>query len=302
MLLQRLAPAKVNLMLHVVGRLANGYHHLQTLMTFVDCGDLLSLKRVSSQDSLTIGGEFALPLQGESSNSVIQAKNWFYRFFNCSEPFFDMELQKNIPVAAGLGGGSSDTAALIALLLEWHQFDLSLPEKQQLIVTSGELGADVPVCLAFQLGLGSYFWLDGTGVTELPQALDVREKLDIILINPRIAVSTAAIFQALNSCFSRSLASPLLNTKADIFNFLSNTQNDLQEPARQAHLDIPEIAKKIKALTMEEIIVRQSGSGATYIVVVDNAIKAQQLVTQINKTYPEWWVKLSQSLPYFPSS
>lgn len=296
MLIQRFAPAKINLMLHVVGRLPNDYHHLQTLITFVDCGDLLTLKEVNPQDDLIITGEFANSLQGEGLNSVIQAKDWFYRYFDCPKCFFAIELEKNLPIAAGIGGGTSDAAAMIATLIGWHHLELSLRQKQRVVIDSGVLGADVPVCLAFQLGLGSYFWLDGSGTAELPQAFDLKEDLNIILINPGVLVNTAAIFKNLNTCFSKVISPPLLQTKADIFDFLTLTHNDLQEPARQAYPDIPDIAQKVKSLTVDEITVRQSGSGSTYFVVAKNASTIQQLAFQLKKTYPDWWIKFGESL------
>lgn len=296
MQLQRLAPAKVNLMLHVVDRFPDGYHDLQSLITFVDAGDQLCLEGEAQADDLKIIGEFAGALDDGQTNSVIQAKEWFYRYFNFPELFFKIELQKKLPVAAGIGGGTSDAAAMIATLLSWYQVELSAVQKQELIIASGILGADVPVCLACQLGLGSFFWLNGSGKKELPQTVAFEDKLDIILITPNIPVSTGAIFKALKIAFSQAIVMPIIKSKLELLEFMSNTQNDLEFPARIAHpsiLDIPEIVGK---LAHKPAMCRQSGSGATYLVVVEDKTQAQQLAKQIQQEYPQWWIQVAKTL------
>ncbi|WP_032112735.1 4-(cytidine 5'-diphospho)-2-C-methyl-D-erythritol kinase [Candidatus Paracaedibacter symbiosus] len=295
MLIHRLAPAKLNLMLHVVGRFPDGFHRLQTLMTFVDFGDMLTIAEETIADELTVTGEFAPLLHGGSPNSVIQAKEWFYRYFNRPPFFFKIRLQKNLPVAAGIGGGTSDAAAMIATLLAWHQLDLSLHQKQELVVASGRLGADVPVCLSYQLGLGNLFWLDGSGTSELPQALPWNSNLDIVLINPRIPVNTRSIFKSLNQSFSVPLAIPSLTAKAALLEFMNTTQNDLEPLARFISPEIGNIPETVQKLSNETILCRQSGSGATYFVVVKNESKAQHLAEKVQTAHPHWWVKATKT-------
>lgn len=295
--IRRLAPAKVNLMLHVVGRLKNGYHRLQTVMTFVDCYDVLTVTHGHQQDTLTITGEFADSLiTGTGVNSVLQAKQWFYRYFDLPVLFFQIVLEKNLPVSAGIGGGTSDAAAMIATLLDWHKLNLSQVQKQQLVIASGALGADVPVCLAFQLGLGHHFWLDGSGVEDLPQTLLFEESLDIVLINPNIAVNTGVIFSKLNQSFSSALPIPSITSMSDMIKFISHTQNDLQQPACQACPSIPDIPKIVKNFTSEQTIVRQSGSGATYFMMAQDSKTAGNIAKHLQQNYPNWWVKAGKTI------
>jgi 4-diphosphocytidyl-2-C-methyl-D-erythritol kinase len=293
--IQRLAPAKINLMLNVVGRLNNGYHHLQTLMAFVDCCDVLELTTGCHQDTLTITGIFADALKKPGINSVLQAKQWFYQYFDVPVLSFQIALEKNLPVAAGIGGGTSDAAAMIAALIDIHQLELSLTQKQQLVIASGMLGADVPVCLAFQLGLGQYFWLDGSGTKELPQTLKFEEPVDIILINPDIAVNTGTVFQSLNQSFSIAIPTPVITSTSEMLTFLSHTQNDLQQPACQAYPSIPDISSIVKNLADPPAIVRQTGSGSTYFALTPNTKTACTLARHLQQSYSNWWVKTGKT-------
>ncbi len=283
-------------MLHVVGRLNNGYHHLQTLMTFVDYCDVLELTTGYQKDTLTITGIFANALKNPSINSVLQAKQWFYHYFDLPVLFFQIKLEKNLPVAAGIGGGTSDAAAMIAALIDIHQLELSLAQKQQLVIASGILGADVPVCLAFQLGLGHYFWLDGSGTKELPQTFKFEEPLDIVLINPGIAVNTGTVFQSLNQSFSMAIPMPVITSTSQMLTFVSHTQNDLQQPARQAYPGIPNISSIVKGLVDTLSIVRQTGSGSTYFVLAPNAKTTCILAKHLQQNYPNWWIKTGKTL------
>lgn len=283
-------------MLHVVERLKNEYHHLQTLMTFVDCYDVLELTTGYQQDNLTITGCFADALKKPGINSVLQAKQWFYHYFDLSTLSFQIVLEKNLPVAAGIGGGTSDAAAMIAILIDIHQLKLSLEQKQQLVIASGALGADVPVCLAFQLGLGHYFWLDGSGIKELPQTLKFKEPLDIVLINPSVVVNTGVVFQSLNQFFSTAISVPLITSTLQMLTFISNTKNDLQQPARQAYPNIPDISSIVKNLADTSDVVRQTGSGSTYFVVTQNAKTAYTIATCLQQSYPKWWIKMGKTL------
>lgn len=296
MLIQRFAPAKVNLMLHVVDRLHNGYHHLQTLMAFVNEGDCLTIEEKENTDEFSCTGDFAHSLQGGSTNSVILAKKWFYHQSSRPERFFKIQLEKNLPVAAGIGGGTSDAAATIAALLAWHQIDLSRGQKKELVRSSGILGADVPVSLAFQLGLGSFFWLDGSGVGELPLPVNIQACLPLVLINPGIRVNTGVIFQEFTYPFTLRVAQPEITSVADLISFIQQTHNDLEKPACVVYPDIPDIPALIDDLGFKTVIVRQSGSGATYFVVTENFHSAQVLAEKLRHIYPDWWIKVTKTM------
>lgn len=315
--IQRFAPAKINLMLHVVERLDTGYHRLQSLMTFVDMGDHLiinSKKDKEGVDTLVCTGAFAPSLPKDGTNSLIQAKQWFYHQLNLPEQFFNIQLEKNLPIAAGIGGGTSDAAAMIAALLAWHQVDLSTMQKQEFVKTSGVLGADVPVCLAFQLGFGSLFWLNGTGVNNWPipvnispsylintspdksSSIDTNTDTDpgFVLINPGIAVKTGTVFQALTPPWTPPLAQPEITSGTDLLTFIRHTHNDLEKAARTVYSGIPDIPTIITRLGFKTAIVRQSGSGATYFALTESFSMAQALTQTLTQAYPNWWIQTTR--------
>ena len=199
-----------------------------------------------------------------------------------------------------MGGGTSDAAAMIAALLAWHQIDLSQVQRHELVKASGILGADVPVCLAFQLGLGSFFWLDGSGVGELPNAVGIESSLNLVLINPGVAVNTNMIFRALHSSdrsFTPGLSSqPTITSVEDLIEFMSVTHNDLESPARRVYSNIPDIPKAVTSLGFKTAFARQSGSGATYFVLTETPEASQSLAQTLAQTYPDWWIKTGRSI------
>jgi 4-diphosphocytidyl-2-C-methyl-D-erythritol kinase len=287
-------------MLHVVSRLDNGYHHLQTLVTFVGIGDCISIATKKKEDELHCTGPFSSWLKGNKVNSIILAKKWFYHHFNKPEQFFKIHLQKNLPVAAGIGGGTSDAAAMIRALLTRHDLDLSISQKQELVRASGILGADVPVSLAFQLGLGSLFWLEGTGMSELPLSMNREPSLNIVLVNPAIPVDTGVIFQNFTPSFPQIKPRPQMTSVSDIISFIQETQNSLEKPA-QGLYNLPDIPSVISNLGVKTIVIRQSGSGATYFVLTETDSCAQTLAEKLRFLYPNWWIKATKTLKSLPS-
>lgn len=291
----RLAPAKINLMLQVVGRLTNGYHHLQSLIAFTQYGDQITVtSSLQKEDMLALTGSFAAQLENGEPNSILQAKKWFYHYFCLPEQFFQISLEKNLPVSAGIGGGTSDAAAMIAGLIKAHHLPLTLEEKQQLVIASGELGADVPVCLAFQLGLGNLFWIEGTGATSLPHSLPLKENIEILLFNPGIAVNTAKIFQTGNLSFSEPLEQPIFNSLKAMLTFLSVTRNDLQMPARHIYPSIPDFLQMHSLFDRKEYLIRQSGSGATYFIINYQGQPLKSVTTYLEKNFSLKWQQLTR--------
>lgn len=291
----RFAPAKINLMLQVVERLPNGYHHLQSLIVFASVGDQITVTpSLKEEDLLLLTGPFSTLLENGETNSILRAKKWFYQYFSSSEQFFQITLEKNLPVSAGIGGGTSDAAAMLGVLIEAHHLFLTLEEKQQMVVASGELGADVPVCLAFQLGLGNLFWIEGTGATSLPHPLPLKENIEILLINPGVAVNTAKIFQTGNFSYSEPLEQPSFTTIKDMMAFLSITQNDLQLPARHLYPSIPDFLQVYSLFDKKEFLIRQSGSGATYFVINYYGRPLGPLITYLEENYSLAWQQLTR--------
>jgi len=198
------ARAKINLTLHVRGRRADGYHLLESVVAFADFGDELSFER-AADFTLDLTGPFADGLPEDDDNIVLDAARNLAHGVSDLPPGAAITLDKRLPVASGIGGGSADAAACIRGLLQLYGVDAAPNALHQIAVG---LGADVPVCLrsevSFMAGIGQL-------VTPLPRLPDVH----CVLVNPRVPVPTAPIFQALGlsegdpvSRFAAALARP----------------------------------------------------------------------------------------------
>lgn len=276
------APAKINLALHVTGQRADGYHLLDSLVTFTDFGDELSFA-ASGADSLTIDGPFAAQLQGQEAgeNLVIKARDAL-RALAAERPCppVSIHLTKNLPIASGLGGGSSDAAAALrGLSAHWG---LALPQSA-LSAAGLALGADVPMCLAGRP-------LRATGIGEEISLLDAFPALDLVLVNPGAAVSTAAIFKALVKKDNRAMSSKAnLASFHSACEFLSAQHNDLQRPAIALE---PVIGDCLAALQDSgAMLVRMSGSGATCFGIFTNAANAARAAGAMKRKCPQWFVR-----------
>jgi 4-diphosphocytidyl-2-C-methyl-D-erythritol kinase len=268
--------------LHVTAKLETGYHHLQSVITFVqDIHDILEIT-TSSGISLEITGPFSKNLQKNQNNSVVQAAQWFSSYFDRPIPYH-VRLVKNLPIASGIGGGSSDAAAIIAALLCQENISLKAEDQQSLILASGELGADVPVCLAYQLGMGKTFWIEGTGAQELPFPLEMQEDFSLVLVNSLKAVSTPEVFRLLKSPYTI----PLSKQKKVDLPFIQSMKNDLETPAT---LLCPEIQECLAALRQQPgcLMAQLSGSGATCWGLFQSKQEAYQASLNLNS---KWWVR-----------
>lgn len=252
-----LAPAKVNLYLHVLGRQDDGYHDLESLVAFADVGDEILIEPAATF-SCSIDGEFAQHLDSEN-NSVVEAARWVAARLE-RELDVRIALVKNLPVAAGIGGGSSDAAAVIRGLLRHWGEDNRL---EDLIAPSFELGADVPVCL-----YGRPAIVRGAGDVFEPYAME--RPLYAVLVNPLRSCSTAVVFG-------------MYEAGGD----LSGERNDLQAAAVKI---VPEILDVLEALSGAQYA-RMSGSGATCFGVYETQDAARNAAVDIARMYPEWWVR-----------
>ena len=249
--LSLLAPAKINLSLHVRGRRPDGYHALESLVAFADIGDRLHFEKAETT-SLTLSGRFGSGLDG-ANNSVLQAHAKLTAFTGEDLPCM-IGLEKNLPVASGIGGGSADAAATLRGLCAL--FGLTL-DASDMAALAAQLGADVPVCLgqgpAWMCGIGH----DVTRLSSLPAA-------DIVLVNPCQSVSTAAVFKALGA--GEDLSAPqAIPTGFDsldaLVGFLAAQGNALTAPARSL---VPAIADCLIGLEKSGCaFAAMSGSGAT---------------------------------------
>ena len=275
------ARAKVNLTLHIKGKRADRYHELESLVVFADVCDELTF-RPSSQDSLTVEGPFAGLVDGE--NLVLKAKRAVASWLG-TEIHGDFRLTKNIPVAAGLGGGSSDAAAAIRALLKIYAADAN-PEP--FIARSATIGADVPVCLQ-----NSAAWMCGLGerVTPVPNM----PPLPAILVNPRIKLSTADVFRTLNA---PPLSPDGAGTPPAVPGWSSPEEAAGHLREGRNHLEAPAIALEPAVKTVLDtlgrldgcLLSRLSGSGPTCFALFSTPAMAAGAARDIERAHPEWWV------------
>ncbi|MGV8947951.1 MAG: 4-(cytidine 5'-diphospho)-2-C-methyl-D-erythritol kinase [Candidatus Paracaedibacter sp.] len=292
MTITRLAPAKINLMLHVVERLADGYHHLQSLVAFASISDQITIEKADNS-SLTVDGPFAENVPLGPENSVILAAQWLGKMYpNIGQ--IHIHLTKNLPVSSGIGGGTSDAAATIAALLEYHQVSLSLAEEDKLILHSGALGADVPLCLAYQFGRGPLLWVNGSGRNSLP--LPVNQKLPgvLLLVNPGTPMSTPAIFKEIQPPYTASQDLEKIvesDFHGDILDYLKTQTNDLMPAAITQE---PVISSLLEAFQGAPgcLFARMSGSGTTCFGLFKNEVSAQKAQTFFRKEMSHGWVTL----------
>lgn len=272
------APAKVNLWLEVTGRREDGYHLLDSLVVFARIGDWLEA-RPAEAFSLEIVGPFAAALQQEEGNLVTRAVDAFCTATQQTAEFH-LKLTKNLPLAAGLGGGSADAAATLRLL-ERIQGQHLPPDKRQALAL--ELGADVPVCLE-----GRSTHMQGIGEQLAP--IPALPPLHLLLVNPGVPVSTGAIFRQLAQPWSQAQGMPRIDTDPEfLFDVLRNRRNDLEGPACAL---TPEIAQVLAALkdTHDCALARMSGSGASCFALYRSATARDRAAARLHQDHPDWWI------------
>lgn len=279
--LSEAAPAKVNLALHVTGRRADGYHELESLVVFVDVADEL-VARPARADRLSVGGPFASAAGSGDQNLVMRAVRAFRERWPGSLPGgLDIVLTKNLPVAAGIGGGSADAAAMLRLLARFGDGAFALAD---LSVLALKLGADVPACLLSQP-------CEVRGVGEILHPLRRFPTTHLVLVNPLVPVVTADVFRRLESRQNPpmpGLPSPLTRP-AQLGLWLSETRNDL-EPAAIAL--VPAIGTLLADMRGLDgcALARMSGSGGTVFGLFGSAAQAHQAAHDMRSKHPSYWV------------
>jgi len=319
----RLAPAKINLALHVTGRRADGYHLLDSLVVFTRFGDRVEIAEAAA-DGFAVHGSFASEVPADASNLVLRARDRLRAFVEAAPerphhhashgpppplrrggprtaagldldlpPFTGegdrqrrwrgrtspvaIRLTKNLPIASGVGGGSSDAAAALNVLASLWDIDPST-----INTVAAELGADVPMCLAGHPLLARGIGHELTPLTSLPA-------LPLVLVNPGVAISTPEVFRALMSRENPPLPPlPAERSFAALVEWLAATRNDLQTPAARI---APIIAEALAALrTSGAAFARMSGSGATCFGLFESMDQAEAAATAIRRTRPGWFV------------
>jgi 4-diphosphocytidyl-2-C-methyl-D-erythritol kinase len=278
----RLAPAKVNLFLHVGPLEADGYHPLASLVVFADVGDGLTVEP-AERLSLTVTGPFAGALEGEGDNLVLRAVRALGAVAGIGEPGLHITLDKQLPVAAGLGGGSSDAGATLKLARD----ALGLPfEDAALAEIAAGIGADGPMCLharaAWAEGRGDVLTFE-TGLPPLPA----------LLVNPGVPSSTGAAYRAFDAGSPGGAdrpAPPSARDVASVIDWLAVQRNDLQAPAVALAPAIGEAMAATAALPGARLA-RMSGSGATVFALFDTAAAAEAVGQALSARHPDWWIR-----------
>ena len=272
------APAKVNLYLHLVGRRPDGYHLVDSLVAFADVGDRITA-RPSASLTLEIDGPEAASLAGLGENNLMLRAARLLADHAGISARAALHLQKNLPVAAGIGGGSSDAAAALRALCALWQVSMGEEDLRRLGV---RLGADVPACLH-----AGAAWIGGIGEQIEPAPL--LPPVGIVLANPRIALPTAFVFAARRGSFgdpARFASMP--QDAAGLAQVLGARRNDLTDAAITL---VPEIGAVLTALARlpGALIARMSGSGATCFALFVDRTTAEQGHAALAAAEPGWW-------------
>lgn len=266
--------AKINLALHVRSRRHDNYHEIETLFAFVDGGDRLEAA-VSSIDSLAVDGEFAAGLSTGDDNLVLRAVGLLReRYGGDRVPPLSVRLTKALPVAAGIGGGSADAAAMARLVRRHFLPELGEAALARLV---SPLGADVAACIASETCLGT-----GTGAELAPAPELSLGGTPVLLVNPRQPVATGPVFAA----WDGTDRGPLF-TGADLRAQLFAARNDLQRPAIAQCAAIAEILTELGG--QRTWLARMSGSGATCFALFDAPAERDAAALYLKERRPDWW-------------
>lgn len=278
------APAKINLTLHVLGRRADGYHTLESLVVFASVHDLLTL-RPGGEARLTVRGGNVAAIGPAADNLVLRAAARLAEETGKLK-LGHFTLHKRLPVAAGIGGGSADAAAALRLLARANRLSL---RDRRLFKVAGMVGADVPVCLDPRPRLMR-------GVGEILSDPVAAPRLPAVLVNPGVAVATKDVFGILNLPKGRGGRSrsgkreKVPRDRRAFVDFVARGRNDLEPPAIKL---APVIATVLGALRKADgcQLARMSGSGATCFGLFASARAAAAAARSIKKTHPSWWVR-----------
>jgi 4-diphosphocytidyl-2-C-methyl-D-erythritol kinase len=263
--MQETAYAKLNLALHVRGREPDGYHRIETAFAFCEDGDTL---RVSQGDelSLRVVGPFADRLSDPEDNIVLAAARALRDHIGIGAGA-SLTLDKRLPVASGIGGGSADAAAALRLLQNW--WERRVPE-DELARLAGGLGADIPACLqsrtAYGRGRGDVLELADFGIEGAPA----------LLLNPGAMISTRDVFERWGGKDGGPLADPRLG------------RNDLEEPAASLCPEIRDVLSALGSLGTAGLI-RMSGSGATCFALFPDEADRDRASRHFAASRPRWW-------------
>ena len=264
------APAKINLTLHVTGQRADGYHLLDSLVVFADVGDVVTAVEGKGL-TLNVTGPEAGGVPAGENNSILQAA----RFLGVQDVAFTLE--KHLPTAAGIGGGTADAAAALQAVAQLRGVDMPrdvLP-----------LGADVPVCLRGKTTRMSGI---GEGLADVDGLPDIWA----VLANPRVGVSTPEVFKRLQYKNNAPMPDqiPAFETVRDLAGWLADQRNDLEAAAIEVQPKVAEILEALRRVK-GQLLTRMSGSGATCFALFGDEQSADSAALEISAQHPDWWVR-----------
>ena len=273
--LQALSRVKVNLYLHIIGKRADGYHNLDSLVAFPEIGDEI-LVSPSNSINLKITGKSKKELN-EKENLILKA----IKLLKNRKMGADIHLIKDTPISAGLGGGSSNAAVTLKLLSKlWN---VPLPPINELVL----LGADIPVCMDWRLQRMQ-------GIGEKNSFVVSPDSLWIVLLNNGDRVPTSTVFQGLaQNEFSGLVNVPRLNEKNILIKFLKSTRNDLEKSAIKNYPAINDLINSLN-LTSGCLVARMSGSGSTCFGLYEKKDEAEKAKKHLLNKFPNAWIKVAK--------
>lgn len=273
--------AKINLFLHVIGKKNDGYHQIESFFYFPEIYDKIIIEE-SNETAINFSGKFGGLLSNHdiNQNLVIKAYKLLKAEFS-KIPNLKFTIIKNLPISSGIGGGSANAATVLNFINEKYRLEIN---KEKLTNKALKLGADVPSSIYSKPAFIS-------GIGENIKLLDNFPELNILLINPLKAISTAEIFKKGFGNFSAPIdvSNVNYNNFDSLVNFLKNTKNDLQNSAVEI---CPEIEEIIQLIDSQKgcLLSRMSGSGATCFGIFETRKDLNLAFDILEKNYPNFWV------------
>lgn len=281
MRLTGLAPAKVNLFLHVGPVAVDGYHPLCSLVAFADVGDVLTIER-ADRLSLEVTGPFGAGLAEQGDNLILTALAALGQAVGIGEPGLRVTLDKRLPIAAGLGGGSSDAGAALRLANAVLGLGLAATALEDI---ARVVGADGPMCLRARTA-----WAEGHG--DVLTDASRMPPLHAVLVNPGVPSLTGAVYRAYDTAPRRADRPPPPTDwiPGAVIDWLAGCRNDLEAPAIGLAPEIETALATMRACGGARLT-RMSGSGATVFGLFDDAKTAAQAAKALRTLHGDWWVE-----------
>lgn len=273
--------AKINLFLEVLGKRADNYHKIESLICFLDLYDEIKIEK-NGFFQLQVSGDQGNFLVGNRQENIITKTVLFMSEQFNFRPNLKISLTKNIPIGAGLGGGSSNSAAIILAINEIYNLKLT---QEQILEIALKMGCDAPICLNKNMALVS-----GIG-EKISSIKTTANPAFCLIVNPNIHLATAAVFQSLKIKENNKNSAILANQ--DIIEYSKNRKNDLENTAIKL---APEIALILDELQKQNncLLARMSGSGSTCFALFHHQDELENAYANLVKKFPDFYIKKSK--------